>query len=585
MPSDVKQYRVFIASPGGLQEERKKFREVVNGYTESDALPRGVLFTPVRWEETLGGIGGPQTFINKEIRECDFFLLLLWDRWRSRPDSSGQHKHSSHTEEEYHLALDCYKDGELPMCQVIAFFKAVDARQMSDPGEELKKVLDFKGNFDRDETIFYETFDHIDAFADRLRRYLAQWLRDHESARPSVVSEPQRPPALRDAPSRLDMGVDVDDPAREIGGKRSEVVEEAMHLAEEGQLTEAETKFAQAVVSADDPVALNRYGHFLQRIGRLAQAEVMHERVIELGASIGNEAWQSVGFGSLGAIYQTRGDLDKAEQMHLKSLEIDEKLRLPEGMASDYGNLGLIYQTRGDLDEAEETFLKSLEIEEKLGAQEGIATAYGNLGLVYQTRGDLDRAEEMHLKSLEINEKLGLQEGMANQYGNIGLVCQTRGDLDKAEEMLLKALEVEKRIGRQEGIATAYGNLSLVYKARGDLGKAEETLLKALEINEKLGCQEGMASDYGTLGTIYGTRGDLDKAEEMLLKALEINEKLGRQEGMATQYANLGLIDRSRGSTALARVHWCKALGLFRKIGVRDKSEDIERLLNELPPE
>jgi hypothetical protein len=38
---------VFIASPGGLQAERRTFRRIVQEYNEADAMARGVFFTPV----------------------------------------------------------------------------------------------------------------------------------------------------------------------------------------------------------------------------------------------------------------------------------------------------------------------------------------------------------------------------------------------------------------------------------------------------------------------------------------------------------------------------------------------------------
>ena len=86
MPDDLKRYRVFIASPGGLPEERKAFRDVIQHYNEMDAMERGIVFTPVGWEITLGGVGRPQSLINEDVKKCDYFVLLLWDRWGSRPD-------------------------------------------------------------------------------------------------------------------------------------------------------------------------------------------------------------------------------------------------------------------------------------------------------------------------------------------------------------------------------------------------------------------------------------------------------------------------------------------------------------------
>jgi hypothetical protein len=45
-----------------------------------DALSRGVCFISIGWEETLGAIGRPQELINEDLRECDYFVLVLYDR-------------------------------------------------------------------------------------------------------------------------------------------------------------------------------------------------------------------------------------------------------------------------------------------------------------------------------------------------------------------------------------------------------------------------------------------------------------------------------------------------------------------------
>src|SRR5262249_17280000 len=55
MPKTITQYRVFIGSPGGLKEERERFRELLEKYTRLHSEPRGVTFFPVGWEDTIGG--------------------------------------------------------------------------------------------------------------------------------------------------------------------------------------------------------------------------------------------------------------------------------------------------------------------------------------------------------------------------------------------------------------------------------------------------------------------------------------------------------------------------------------------------
>jgi hypothetical protein len=175
MPTQVTVYRVFIASPGGLEPERETFRRVLNDYNESDALEDGVLFIPVGWELARAGMGRPQELINKDLRRCDFCVLVLRDRWGS--PAGGGSKYSSGTEEEYHVARECLANGT--MRNVVVLFGAVDASKLSDPGEQLKRVIAFRRELEEKKELLFSTYDELSALEKQLRSQLAGWLREH----------------------------------------------------------------------------------------------------------------------------------------------------------------------------------------------------------------------------------------------------------------------------------------------------------------------------------------------------------------------------------------------------------------------
>lgn len=181
MPTNLTCLNVFIASPGGLGEERKAFRDAAQEANEADAIARGILYRPIGWEDTLGGIGRPQTIINEDIRKCDYLILLLWNRWGSPPDTNTSH-FTSGTEEEFHVAKECHKLGS--MRQILIFFKAIDPHQLSDPGPELNKVLSFKKDLEQRKEYLFHTFDSIENFKTLIRKHLAAWLRDEEKGVP-----------------------------------------------------------------------------------------------------------------------------------------------------------------------------------------------------------------------------------------------------------------------------------------------------------------------------------------------------------------------------------------------------------------
>ena len=63
--------RIFLASPGDLEAERRLSREVVENFNRRFARHLGHTLELLGWEDTLPGVGRPQALINKDVDECD----------------------------------------------------------------------------------------------------------------------------------------------------------------------------------------------------------------------------------------------------------------------------------------------------------------------------------------------------------------------------------------------------------------------------------------------------------------------------------------------------------------------------------
>jgi hypothetical protein len=175
VPKVLTQYRVFIGSPGGLDDERECFRNTLEKFSVLHAEPQSVLFHPVGWEDTPGGVGRPQALINEDLKQCDYVVFALHDRWGS-PTGGG---YASGIAEEWALAEELYRDNKVR--NIALFFKKVDSRQLRDPGKQLEQVLVFKKRIEEARQHFFEQYERIEQFADALERHLARWLRDHVS--------------------------------------------------------------------------------------------------------------------------------------------------------------------------------------------------------------------------------------------------------------------------------------------------------------------------------------------------------------------------------------------------------------------
>ena len=76
-------YRVLIASPSDLVEERKAATEAVNDWNAQNAVAESVVLLPVKWETLAAPQSGlrPQSAINRQlVRACDILVGMFWTK-------------------------------------------------------------------------------------------------------------------------------------------------------------------------------------------------------------------------------------------------------------------------------------------------------------------------------------------------------------------------------------------------------------------------------------------------------------------------------------------------------------------------
>jgi len=83
MPFDGKIFRVLVASPGDVGEERNVIPEIINEWNAVNAFNTKVLLMPVKWETHSAPLLGdrPQAIINEQlVKECDLLVGVFWTR-------------------------------------------------------------------------------------------------------------------------------------------------------------------------------------------------------------------------------------------------------------------------------------------------------------------------------------------------------------------------------------------------------------------------------------------------------------------------------------------------------------------------
>lgn len=83
MSFDAKVFRVLIASPGDVGEERNVIPEVINEWNAVSAAQAKSILMPVKWESHAAPLlgGRPQEVINEQIvKDCDLLVGVFWTR-------------------------------------------------------------------------------------------------------------------------------------------------------------------------------------------------------------------------------------------------------------------------------------------------------------------------------------------------------------------------------------------------------------------------------------------------------------------------------------------------------------------------
>lgn len=83
MPFEAKVFKILVASPGDVDEERQAIPDVIAQWNNQNAEQSGVVLLPVKWETHSAPLLGerPQGVINNQmVQSCDMAIGVFWTR-------------------------------------------------------------------------------------------------------------------------------------------------------------------------------------------------------------------------------------------------------------------------------------------------------------------------------------------------------------------------------------------------------------------------------------------------------------------------------------------------------------------------
>jgi hypothetical protein len=167
MAYDTRTYRILIASPSDVEEERDDAVRVIHQWNDLNSYSRGVVLLPLRWETHTAPEYGtrPQEVINRLIvDDCDLLVGIFWTRIGSATGLA-----ESGTIEEIERVGKAGKP-------IMLYFSKVPISPDKIDNDQIEKLRHFEKNTYPQALI--ETYDTTRKFRDRFAGHLEMKVRE-----------------------------------------------------------------------------------------------------------------------------------------------------------------------------------------------------------------------------------------------------------------------------------------------------------------------------------------------------------------------------------------------------------------------
>lgn len=450
-------FRVFLASPGGLEAEREVVRGCVNELNTT-ARRQSVTFELVGWEQVRGTARRPQEAINELISECHFLIALFKDHWGSEPGSPWGF--TSGTEEELFTALLHLGDAERPMRDVwVAFIEHSLPRK--------KEISSLRAQMNSRHSLLYETV----ASPNDLKAKLAERLQGWAQIRGRKV---ERHVDLLPSSGRDVLGAS----ARRVRGKK---------LVALGQ-AEAGLRVLAEAAAIGGPVEQLAYAQQLARVGDMDGALRATDEAIDffvkgqapLGTPLCAEA-----FAAKADLLRRQGSFARAIALleHALTLLDPADLGAVSVHCRTLDALGLTRQKTGDYPGARASFQEALESRTAAALEADQCQSRINLARLALAEGDVDSAHDHsawaseHLRHFPSS---ALHANAAVLAAQIDLRRLLPGD---GAAKARSALEINRMIDNRRGEAIALNILAQCELHERQFAAAREHAQASLQLN------------------------------------------------------------------------------------------------------
>jgi len=272
---------------------------------------------------------------------------------------------------------------------------------------------------------------------------------------------------------------------------------------------------------------MNHVAHYLANLARFAEADRLHQQVLQMCEQIIGMEHPLVieALNGLARTCKEQGNYAEAESLVQRALWVSERIfgDTHPKVAGTLNNLAVLYMEQGKYAQAEPLHWRALQIwEQSFDAPHPmIATSLHNLASLHARQEKYEQAEDLYRRALEMWEQSLGAEHLKVAYPMSGLaeMYLKQGRLAEAEPLLRRALRIVDQTLGAEHLDVAYllTFLGELYTKEQRFAEAEATYRRALCIRQRTldAAYPLIVASVNALVDLYKTQGRYEEAELM----------------------------------------------------------------------
>lgn len=176
MPSTITKYKIFLASPSDVQDERDSIDDVIKELNLTFGKERDIHLELLKWETHSApaiAINHPQEIINTDLgQDYDLFIGLIWKKFGTPTNEAD-----SGTEEEFLNAYNRFLENPNSL-QILFYFNSKPVSMNDMNPEQLLKIQNFRKDIGNKKNVLYWEYQDTQQLNSFLRIHIPQRIKE-----------------------------------------------------------------------------------------------------------------------------------------------------------------------------------------------------------------------------------------------------------------------------------------------------------------------------------------------------------------------------------------------------------------------